>query len=401
VNQSNVYFSKTVSSIYLPPIEAEVDVSEVVDAIVNSSGELAAAKMNLEMGFKDQFYRILRDYLTKLEFEDCSDEMIDAAYDALNSTKIGAKETPVCTSDTELLAFRRSEYNTLRNEVPDDLSSELRVSRTDLAPELTDFIDKVNLVERLRETRAFCGFDRLVRQPVDLAAMPNVALEQLFKKPPYEKHMQWLPAVKNYGEGLFIELNEQAIQNWMDKNESSLRNRFDDAFVLRMIDEEYVLPPRIGADWRWAVKYLLVHTLSHILIKQLVFDCGYSSAALKERIFVSNDEKQPMSACLIYTASGDSEGSLGGLVSLGRKELFKDALVKALHRSLWCSADPICAENISSRGSRLINKAACHSCVLLPETACETINNALDRAVVIGKPEDFSLGFFSSLISRE
>jgi len=213
--------------------------------------------------------------------------------------------------------------------------------------------------------------------------------------------MQWLPAVKNYGEGLFIELNEQAIQNWMDKNESSLRNRFDDAFVLRMIDEEYVLPPRIGADWRWAVKYLLVHTLSHILIKQLVFDCGYSSAALKERIFVSNDEKQPMSACLIYTASGDSEGSLGGLVSLGRKELFKDALVKALHRSLWCSADPICAENISSRGSRLINKAACHSCVLLPETACETINNALDRAVVIGKPEDFSLGFFSSLISRE
>ena len=165
-----------------------------------------------------------------------------------------------------------------------------------------------------------------------------------------------------------------------------------------MAAEMLLLPPEQGADWQWAARYLLVHTLAHILINQLVFECGYSTAALKERLYVSSDVQAPMAGMLIFTASGDSEGSLGGLVRLGRPALFEPMVRRAISRASWCSADPVCSENLGGAGSRLINKAACHACVLLPETACETINNGLDRSVVVGTPVNPSVGFLSELL---
>jgi hypothetical protein len=399
VNQSNVYFPNTISSIYLPPTESEKDVSEIIEVLVSSDWAVTKAKVYLDMGDDDVFYDKLRKLLSDNGFE-CSNETILRAYNTLSGGNKMPDERPVCASDSELLAFRRAEYNTIRNEVPEDLSSELRVVTTEVDEGLTGYVSRVNLVERLRETRVFCGFDRLERQPIDLGAMPGKALNQLFRHPPHELHKQWLPAVKNYGEGIYIELNEDSIQKWLDRNSDMLKSRYDEAFVLRMSSEEILLPPRNNCDWRWVAKYQLVHTLSHVLINQVVFDCGYSSASLKERLFISNDENHPMSGFLVYTASGDSEGSLGGLVNLARKEMFVETLSKALNKAIWCSADPVCSENISSRGSRLVNKAACHACALLPETACETINNGLDRAAVVGLPEDPSLGYFGSFLRK-
>jgi len=399
VNQSNVYFPNTISSIYLPPTESEKDVSEIIEVLVSSDWAVTKAKVYLDMGDDDVFYDKLRKLLSDNGLE-CSNETILRAYNALSDGNKTPNDRSVCASDSELLAFRRAEYNTIRNEVPEDLSSELRVVTTEVDESLSGYISRVNLVERLRETRVFCGFDRLERQPIDLGAMPGKALNQLFRHPPNELHKQWLPAVKNYGEGIYIELNEDSIQQWLDQNSDALKSRYDEAFVLRMSSEEILLPPRNNCDWRWGAKYQLVHTLSHILINQVVFDCGYSSASLKERLFISNDEDNPMSGFLVYTASGDSEGSLGGLVNLARREMFFDTLSKALNKAVWCSADPVCSENISSKGSRLVNKAACHACALLPETACETINNGLDRAAVVGLPEDPSLGYFGSFLSE-
>jgi hypothetical protein len=142
----------------------------------------------------------------------------------------------------------------------------------------------------------------------------------------------------------------------------------------------------------------LDHTQSHILINQLVFESGYSSAALKERLFVSSDKDAPMAGILIYTASGDSDGSLGGLVRMGRPALFEGVVRTAMSRASWCSADPVCSENLGGSGTRLENRSACHACTLLPETACETINNGLDRSSLVGVPQNQNLGFFSELI---
>jgi hypothetical protein len=106
-----------------------------------------------------------------------------------------------------------------------------------------------------------------------------------------------------------------------------------------------------------------------------------------------------MAGLLIYTAAGDSEGTLGGLVRLARPEMFEPLLKKALGRMAWCSADPICAEEHGGgKGARGLNLAACHACIMLPETSCETINNGLDRAMLVGTPMDRGRGFMSDLL---
>src|SRR5262249_3794255 len=132
----------------------------------------------------------------------------------------------------------------------------------------------------------------------------------------------------------------------------------------------------------------------------LVFESGYSTASLRERLYISSDAQAPMAAFLIYTSAGDSDGTLGGLVSLGRPERLASIVLRAIDRASWCSADPVCSENLGGQGSRLANLAACHACILLPETACETINQGLDRAMMVGTPDGRDHGLLSSLLAN-
>jgi len=101
-----------------------------------------------------------------------------------------------------------------------------------------------------------------------------------------------------------------------------------------------------------------------------------------------------MAGVLIYTAAGDSEGSMGGLVRMGEPGILEYTLARALERAQWCSSDPVCIES-KGQGPDSCNLAACHSCSLLPETSCEEQNRLLDRGVVIGTLEEPDSGFFS------
>lgn len=143
-------------------------------------------------------------------------------------------------------------------------------------------------------------------------------------------------------------------------------------------------------------RFLLLHTLAHILINQLTFECGYSSASLRERLYVSEDQNHPMSGVLIYTAAGDSEGTLGGLVRMGRPGNLEPVLERTLASAEWCSSDPVCMElgEAGGQGPDSCNLAACHNCSLVPETSCESFNRFLDRWTLVGSPEDASPGFF-------
>ena len=140
-------------------------------------------------------------------------------------------------------------------------------------------------------------------------------------------------------------------------------------------------------------RFLLLHTFSHLLINQLVFECGYGTASLRERIHCA-DGDHPMAAILIYTADGDSEGSMGGLVRMGRPGRLEPTVRMALDKATWCSSDPVCMES-GSQGSDGCNLTACHSCALVPETTCEEQNRLLDRGVVIGTLQSPKSGFFS------
>ncbi len=403
INQTNIYFPKTVSAIFLPDINLQDDsIMQLRNKIEEDGGTCGVALTLWGMKKRKEAIALVKISLDSREILHETAQVEQAVGSLFEPPKAVISSTlQPATQESDLLAFRRAEFNIIRNEVNDPVNiPNLRVIPADVPYQLVDWFTKVNLVERLRETRVFYGFDRLEPNARPLDGMPDIAMRQLFRNPMTQRQDQWLPAIKVFGEGIYLELNEQKITQWQEENIDWLAERLNDGFITRLSVVYQTLPPAINADRKWASKYLLVHSLAHILINQLVFECGYSTASLRERLYISNDPLAPMAGILIYTAAGDSEGTLGGLVRLGQKDRLEPIIRGAVSRASWCSADPVCSENLGGQGSRLVNLAACHACTLLPETACETINQGLDRAMIVGTPDNRHPGFMAQLVDE-
>ena len=404
INQTNLYFPFTLSAIALPDLQIQDDALNRLRTEIEKYAEiLGVAKTLWNMGSGKPAVAMIESKLNEAGIVATS-ENVEAALASLFDPKpaaIPGARTPA-EPESEFLSFRRAEFNVIRNKVnTPEVTPDLRVIPAEISPELGSWIEKVNLVERLRETRAFYGFDRLEPTTSSLVGMPETAMRQLFRNPPVQQQERWLPAAEVFGEGLYIELKESSLIDWQRKEAAWLKGRLDDAFVTRLAGVFQTMPPEGGASREWASRYLLVHTLAHVLIHQLVFECGYSAASLRERLYISADSQAPMAAILIYTAAGDSEGTLGGLVRLGHPTRLELVLRRALSRASWCSADPVCSEHLGGQGSKLANLAACHACVLLPETSCETINQGLDRALIVGTPEAREHGLLAALVGQQ
>ena len=256
---------------------------------------------------------------------------------------------------------------------------------TDYAPDVRRFFSKIQLVHKLRETRALIGFTRVIPPDGD-------------PKSPRLQHLQlndalgWLPAIRVFGEGIFLDVNPEEIDGWLKR--PGVAARLTDLVA----NYNAIRASRLQPFRSIGPKFMLLHTLAHVLINQLAFDCGYGSASLRERLYCDiSDKEHPMQGILIYTASGDSEGTMGGLVRQGRSGRFESTLKRALQHAAWCSSDPVCIET-TGQGADSANLAACHGCCLLPETSCEEGNRLLDRGLLVGTPKDKPLGFFSDLV---
>jgi hypothetical protein len=402
INQTNIYFPRTLSAITLPDIEREdTALSALMREIEKEQGLLGTARTVWNMGMRREAAAMIRQTLADREVAADLEQVTQALEGVFGASPPTVPAGAVSPQDPEsdLLQFRRAEFNIIRNEVNDpEHVPNLSVIPTDVAPELTPWFERINLVERLRETRVFHGFDRLQPSASPLLGMPDTAMKQLFRDGALAPPERWLPAVEIFGEGIYLELREDRLRRWQQQNARWIRERLDDAFIIRLGGIFQALPPLGPLTSGWASRFLLIHSLAHILINQLVFECGYSTASLRERLYVSADASAPMAAVLIYTAAGDAEGTLGGLVRLGRPERLGAVVQRAIDRASWCSADPVCSEHLGGQGSRLVNLAACHSCVLLPETSCETINQGLDRAMVVGTPDGREPGFLATLL---
>lgn len=143
--------------------------------------------------------------------------------------------------------------------------------------------------------------------------------------------------------------------------------------------------------------FVLLHTFAHCLINALANDSGYSNASIREKIYCSkylSDTAPKMAGILIYTASGDSEGSLGGLVRQGMPGRIENIIYQAINEAKWCASDPVCIQS-TGQGQDGCNLAACHNCALLPETSCENKNMYLDRGLMIGTLDDATIGYFN------
>ena len=401
INQTNIYFPKTISAILLPDLQEHDDfVTQIRNEIEQDPGTCGIARTLWNMNNRVGAVALVQASLQTRGITRQAADVTRALESLLAPTATLVAHGPApAVPESELLAFRRAEFNVLKAEVNDPFRiPNLRVIPSQAPADLAGWFEKVNLVERLRETRVFYGFDRLQPNPGSLTDMPDSAMTQLFREPPNQPQERWLPAIEVFGEGIYLELREDRVRQWQDGNQYWLQERLSDQFVMRLADVFQTLPPLGAADRIWASRYLLVHSLAHVLINQFVFECGYSTASLRERLYVSADANAPMAGILIYTAAGDSEGTLGGLVCLGRQKRLGPVVRRALSRASWCSADPVCSENLGGQGSRLANLAACHACILLPETSCETVNQGLDRAMIVGTADNRQPGWMSELL---
>lgn len=216
------------------------------------------------------------------------------------------------------------------------------------------------------------------------------------------RRLPWLPAYRVFGEGIFLTLQREALKSWR-RQEGVLAAA---ERIQRHSDRRSNIAGR-----QVTPELLLLHSLAHLLIRRLSFECGYGTSSLRERLYCrippgAYDQTGPafspgpdgwMCGLLVYTAAGDSEGTLGGLVHQGKPGRFEAILKNALSEALWCASDPLCRES-DGQGSDSLNLAACHTCTLLPETSCEEGNRFLDRLLVIGSAGEGRLGYFGKLV---
>ena len=370
---SNVYFPHTVSSIYLP-LWAEGSTPDVI-AVLEDSFYWDMLTDGLIDGTTIDPIRVAR--VANRAGVD-PQALMTAAQRRLD----GRAATLEVGSEEE---YRRAEYEAFiggRGDEGSDLLVDV-VEGAEYGP-LSDLVRRVCLVRKLRETRALTGFTRMLPAHGETDAR----LQRISRT-----RTTWLPATVVRGEGIFIELDQEAISRWLAAHPSAVRRAENVEFSYNRKRRERGQEPRDVS-----AKFLLLHTLAHLLIKQLSFDCGYGSASLRERLYCETaPDMVPMQGLLIYTASGDSEGTLGGLVRQGEPGRLEPVFVEALRSASWCSSDPVCIES-PGQGTDNSNLAACHGCALISETSCEEGNRLLDRGMVVGTLVDREQGLFSSLL---
>ncbi|MCA0199883.1 MAG: DUF1998 domain-containing protein [Proteobacteria bacterium] len=265
---------------------------------------------------------------------------------------------------------------------------------SDPPPGLAQWFDLIGAASRLREVRALAGFSRIEPYPVSAESVRK-AIEEGLVAPLSKTPRDWLPAAEIRGEGIFLRFRRSAVEDWIDRN-SKLRDR---AAELENRSQQIADQRGYVRDYSVTPRLLLVHSFAHALIRQISVECGYSASALRERLYVAEEDQAGpvMNGVLVYTGSPDSEGSLGGLVRLAEPELLEPIVLRTLRSAGWCGSDPVCIETDPAVSGERVSGAACHCCLLLPETACEKFNRELDRAVLVGDAENTFKGYFSNV----
>lgn len=452
-NATNIYFPNVVSSIYIPEIEdsnLDPEILELFDH-PNLKRELREAAQDSDDGLVSikSAQRLLKKYYPNTSFEpeiiantanihllpgillenrqtmaileqywktnggSISEVDIQAILDHINWSidpkliineiseylkKLLCKQTSSETisqasaesleENIEEQAYRFDEYKVFTRDIQTgfpkvDLDVRSKPLADYLGLEACGF-KRIALLHKLRETRAFDGFSR-----INSSGLSREARRKLF----CSNETNWLPAIIVRGEGIFIEFSHDRLAAWELEHHDELQIRLKPlrqslaALATRRNQEPQLITP----------SFLLLHTFAHILITELVQECGYGSASLRERIY-SGTQPNQMSGILLYTAAGDSEGTMGGLVRMGEPDRLGTIIRNAVNKARWCSSDPVCIES-KGQGPGNCNLAACHSCALLPETSCEHQNRLLDRAMLVGTLENPEIGYFSGLFT--
>ncbi|MFD8283868.1 DrmB family protein [Streptomyces solisilvae] len=386
---SNVYFPITHSAIDIPaPVGLSED-DESSQKVVNNSlwshfkdavgspiSDNLKAAIALQCDVPEEFVEnVRRRYLEEVapvpSAADSDDDLSIAEWAAFSE--------PGSVTNSHTFSVRRIDLG-IRPDDPESLRK------------LDARISAVVVADRVREVRALEGFSRYEPSSGDGEEGEGGRVVSV------DTHARasWLPAVETYGEGIFIAVDEErvsawerisSVRDWTQRIENNLGASFK-ADRLRGKSGPKLLP-----------RFVMLHTLAHHFIRQLSYDSGYNAASLRERVYARShapgSDFPPQAGVFIYTAAGDAEGTLGGLVRQGQPPNLAETLIRLLESAQWCSQDPLCADS-TGRSLANLNRAACHACTLLPETCCEIDNSLLDRTLLIGEGE--VPGFFRGVL---
>jgi len=374
INDTRVYSPSTETVLIIPP-ESRVRKGTVVDLLYRNSVErrkLDGARTQQQK--KVAIMKLAKAYrCQRNDIEDALSDL-DRGY-----PMYGQNLTPGQLRESEFAAFleilpdqRDDEDLVTRNHTEQWHALAAADELSEASKAIVSSVAHLVRVDRLKAVRVFSGFSRLGGEeivPPDIIGQSN-----------------WYPAIELYGEGVFIALDEAKLREWeVGASVFARLDKIHSRFAQSGRDEPNPLTAR----------FMLLHTLSHLLMRQIEAEGGYPAASLIERIYCSQSQES-MAGILIHVAVPDIAGSLGGLAELAEPKRFLGILSRALEHSQWCSLDPVCSEH-DGQGPALLNRAACHACTLVPEPACEYGNTLLDRGFVKGDPKDALPAFFGSI----
>lgn len=388
---STVYFPVIESSLVIPPFSSKITTKvenseqykELLVKITSSLDVLEATGLLTDEMKVKTIQNLILKQANSIAISTLIPE--DQVIQVLERKLLNGESNPKSedAETTQSLRYRIEEFEALSSESPDanmddgDFHKELVAAEKYGLP----YVKSISLIHKIREVEAMIGFTRIKPASREAGAKDEPKIVNI-----KESGTQWYPAYQIRGEGIFVEFDGEKINDFVRKSPQICDRE-------NHIDRSYRAAN--GSPIKKTAKYIILHTLAHLLIKQLSFECGYGISSLKERIYCSNAEDgKEMAGILIYTANGDSEGTLGGLVRQGHPDSFPRIFRKAVESALICSNDPVCSMS-KGQGRDSINLAACYACTLIPETSCERNNLCLDRGVIVGNFADHSFGLYS------
>jgi hypothetical protein len=354
---SNSWFPITLSALQVPTESKKLE--QLVD---KHWAKLEAAK-SLEI------LAAFRQIGQLTAFSEFTDEQVWEAIKKKRGASACAAEKPAVLKIAEWAAFS--------NPDPARNSDDFELRQVPAPSGFERWIERVMLAERLREVRALIGFTRIDSPGNfnDVEDIPKDHRATLSRNPPF-----WVPASEVRGEGVFIQFKEAEVSAWCQQAKA-----LELVFAKAHHDWRRARQIENPASGFGGIRYVFLHSFAHALMRQIALECGYAAASVRERIYSAGPEEDigPMAGVLIYTGAADSEGTLGGLVSLGEPETLARLLDQTLEQIRLCASDPLCGEHHPLRDGMSLHGAACHACLFSPETSCEHGNKYLDRTTLV------------------
>ena len=394
---NNVYYANVESSLYIPNELLDNIPKEIIKAKETLEKKYNNWKKRNEDGTKLMFFESkernedFEDFL----IYDCglNEEGLSESTGVLKNAFTNTNEAEVIKDKNLFYKFQEfkvlSENDSSLPEIEGLQFQSIEINNNDLG----NYFQSIKKIPELKVTQVQTQFTRVKpAERIINSATGEIGYNSKSQKTYKNDEIKVLPANQTVGEGVFIEFDELKIEEWISNMGDDFKERFDSLFNTEVKDNEQ------GVEIRSKIKesqfkFFIIHSFSHALIREFEFSCGYPTASLKERLYISNDSEYKMAGVLIYTTDG-AEGSMGGIISQTEPERLNKIIIEAMHRAMNCSSDPLCWES-EGQGVFNANLASCFSCSLVSETTCEEMNLGLDRRVLV----DDKFGYFKNIFT--